>query len=176
MELKESNKIRLFVRVNSNIKNDLNNLIGIRLQKRENVKGSPYLAKFYSSETIIDNVNSVVNNNDQTFSKLVKQIMIDKNITTKDIYKNTLINRKLFSALNVNDDYIPSRETAIMYCLGLKLNYEESKNLMNLAGYAFNEYSNFDRIIKYFIDNGIYNIDKLNDALYYYTRKCLGYK
>lgn len=176
MELKESNKIRLFVRVNSNIKNDLNNLVGIRLKKRENAKGSPYLAKFYSSEAIIDNVNSVVNNNDQTFSKLVKQIMINKNITTKDIYKNTLINRKLFSALNVNDDYIPSRETAIMYCLGLKLNYEESNDLMKMAGYTFNEHSNFDRIIKYFIDNGIYNIDKLNDALYYYTKKCLGYK
>ena len=176
MELKESTKIRLFLRIKGNIKNDLNSLLGVSAKKREKVKGSPYLAKFYSSETIINDVNSVVNNNDQTFSKLVKQIMINKNITTKEIYKNTLINRKLFSALNVNDDYIPSRETAIMYCLALKLNYEESNDLMKMAGYTFNEYSNFDRIIKYFIDNGIYNIDKLNDALYYYTKKCLGYK
>ena len=77
---------------------------------------------------------------------------------SKDIYKNSLINRKLFSALNVNDDYVPSRETAIMYCIALKLSYDESNNLLKTAGYSFYEYSNFDRIIKYFLDNKIYNI------------------
>lgn len=173
MELKESSKIRLFVRVNGNIKNDLDSILDISVKK---VKCSEYSLKASNSEAIIDDINSVVSDDDYTFSKSVKQIMIDKNITTKDIYKNTLINRKLFSALNVNDDYIPSRETAIMYCFGLKLNYVESNKLMKMAGYTFNEYSNFDRIIKYFIDNGIYNIDKLNDALYYYTKKCLGYR
>lgn len=173
MELKESSKIRLFVRVNGNIKNDLDSILDIGVKR---VKCSGYSLKASNSEAIIDDINSVVSNDDYTFSKSVKQIMIDKNITTKDIYKNTLINRKLFSALNVNDNYIPSRETAIMYCLGLKLNYDESNKLMKMAGYTFNEYSSFDRIIKYFIDNGIYNIDKLNDALYYYTKKCLGYR
>ena len=102
--------------------------------------------------------------------------MGEKGLTSKDIYKNSLINRKLFSALNVNDDYIPSRETAIMYCIALKLNYKESIDLMKSAGYSFYEYSNFDMIVKYFLDNKIYNIDKINDALYFYTKKCLGYR
>ena len=102
--------------------------------------------------------------------------MDSKGLTSKDIYKNSLINRKLFSALNVNDEYVPSRETAIMYCIALKLSYDESSNLMKTAGYSFYEYSNFDRVIKYFLDKKIYNIDKINDALYYYTNKCLGYR
>lgn len=178
MELKVSSRKRFFVRVSSDIKEDLGYLeenkvkfASVRKQKacfKESIMYS------YDNACIED---YIVDTSDAlTFSKIVKKIMEDKGITSKDIYKNSLINRKLFSALNVNDDYIPSRETAIMYCIALKLNYEESSNLLKSAGYSFYEYSNFDRVVKYFLDNKIYNIDKINDALYYYTNKCLGYR
>lgn len=177
MELKLSSKKRFFVRVDKNI---------IELFGSANISHSLEKAKCSSralneeitvsydccsiEDYIVDEDNAL------TFSKLVKKIMEDKSITSKDIYKNSLINRKLFSALNVNDDYIPSRETAIMYCIALKLDYDSSVKLMKSAGYSFYEYSNFDMVVKYFLDNKIYNIDKINDALYYYTNKCLGYR
>lgn len=178
MELKLSNKKRFFVRVSKHVKEDLKYL-NRKVRKVE----SNYRGKCsYNETTIMSYENNCIEDyivdesNIPTFSKLVKNIMNEKGMTSKDIYKNSLINRKLFSALNVNDEYIPSRETAIMYCLALKLSYSESERLMKSAGYCFYEYSNFDIIIKYCIDNKIFNIDKVNDALYYYTRKCLGYR
>lgn len=178
MELKLSSKRRYFVKVSEDIKD----LLGER-KENERLKRSSYdclrvkdkaMDFAYFEESIDDYI--IDDSEALTFSKLVKKIMEEKGITSKDIYRNSLINRKLFSALNVNDEYVPSRETAIMYCIALKLNYNESSNLMKTAGYSFYEYSNFDRVIKYFLDNKIYNIDKINDALYYYTNKCLGYR
>lgn len=177
MELKLSSKKRLFIRVDKHIKD----LFGKRRQssKLEKVKckSVDLDEEVFASYDGCLIEEYIVNEKDSlTFSKLVKKTMDEKGISSKDIYKNSLINRKLFSALNVNDDYIPSRETAIMYCIALKLSYEDSVKLMKSAGYSFYEYSNFDQIVKYFLDNKIYNIDKINDALYYYTKKCLGYR
>lgn len=178
MELKLSSKKRYFVKVSKEIKIFLGEVKESKGLERINYKYSSIRTKVmdctYFEESIDDYI--IDDNNAPTFSKLVKKIMEEKGFTSKDIYKNSLINRKLFSALNVNDEYVPSRETAIMYCIALKLNYNESSNLMKTAGYSFYEYSNFDRVIKYFLDNKIYNIDKINDALYYYTNKCLGYR
>ena len=176
MELKLSSKKRFFVKIDKNIKELFgNSKILYSLENTEcRFKMANEKSMICYDSCIEDYI--VDENNVLTFSKLVKKIMCEKGLTSKDIYKNSLINRKLFSALNVNDDYIPSRETAIMYCIALKLNYDESIKLMKSAGYSFYEYSNFDQIIKYFLDKKIYNINKINDALYYYTNKCLGYK
>ena len=178
MELKLSNRKRFFVRVSNDIKNVFGNVE--KSKGREKCSYGYAKAKCEELDCIYleDSIDDYIINDSAvlTFSKLVKKIMNEKGLTSKDIYKNSLINRKLFSALNVNDEYVPSRETAIMYCIALKLSYNESSNLMKTAGYSFYEYSNFDRVIKYFLDNKIYNIDKINDALYYYTNKCLGYR
>lgn len=178
MELKLSNRKRFFVRVSKDIRRflgELDNSKGLKKVSYTSVKSKAMIdGCMYFEEKIEDYI--IDDDNVLTFSKSVKKIMDSKGLTSKDIYKNSLINRKLFSALNVNDEYVPSRETAIMYCIALKLSYDESSNLMKTAGYSFYEYSNFDRVIKYFLDKKIYNIDKINDALYYYTNKCLGYR
>ncbi len=177
MELKLSSKKRFFVRVDKSVKELFGGNKYIRSLKKEKCSSRALNEKITVSYDCCSIEDYIVDeDNALTFSKLVKKIMEDKCITSKDIYKNSLINRKLFSALNVNDDYIPSRETAIMYCIALKLDYDSSVKLMKSAGYSFYEYSNFDMIVKYFLDSKIYNIDKINDALYYYTNKCLGYR
>ena len=180
MEIKVTNRKRFFVKVSKTVKENLSYIFGDK--RRVYKENTAYKGKTVSVESTLLEVEStsiedyIVGAEVPTFSKLVKKIMEEKGMTSKDIYKNSLINRKLFSALNVNDDYIPSRETAIMYCIALNLGYDESVSLLKSAGYSFYEFSNFDRIIKYFLDNKIFNIDKINDALYYYTNKCLGYK
>lgn len=175
MELKLSIRKRFFVRVSDDVKKELGEVSEwVNHKTTFSCKEKNCYEKMAICSTSIKDY--IVEGDSPTFSKLVKEIMDKKGLTSKDIYKNSLINRKLFSALNVNDDYIPSRETSIMYCIALKLNYEESVNLLKSAGYSFYEYSNFDRVVKYFLDNEIYNIDKINDALYFYTKKCLGYR
>ena len=177
MELIEIKKKKWFVRVDKNIKKEIKLLLVPEAKNKSRAKMSFYDSGELSSfsinslgEQIIDESKAL------TFSKLVKKHMEEKNITTKDIYRNSLIDRKLFSALNVNDKYTPTKETAIMYCFALGLNLDESKELLNSAGYALYKFSNFDIVVEYFLKNKIYNIDKLNDALYTYTKKCIGYR
>lgn len=178
MELTTCEKKRFFVRINRNLKRQLKDL----LPGKENVSfGAKGSAKMKASYVMKEESSSLserlIETKDiPTFSKLVKEHMYKKNITSSDIYKNSLIDRKLFSALNVNDNYMPSKETAIMYCLALNLQLDEAMELLSSAGYTLYKYSNFDIIVKYFLENKIYNIDKLNDALYVYTKKCIGYR
>jgi hypothetical protein len=173
MELKTSSKRRFFLEVDKGLKDYFDGLKECSIQYESTATIRQKMMVYdsdYSEIHIVDTTTS------PTFSKLVKKHMEEKNITTKDIYKNSLIDRKLFSSLNVNDNYSPSKETAIMYCFALKLNLDESMELLNSAGYTLYEYSNFDIIVKYFLNNSLYNIDRLNDALYFYTKKCIGYR
>ncbi|CCY07574.1 macro domain protein [Coprobacillus sp. CAG:698] len=51
-------------------------------------------------------------------------------------------------------------------CFGLKLNLEESLDLLDRAGYTLSSTSKRDLIIMSFIMNEKYDISELNDVLY----------
>ena len=58
-------------------------------------------------------------------------------------------------------------------CIGLKLNLEQSRDLLMRAGFAFNPSSKFDLIVERAIENKEYNIYELNIELEYYTKNTL---
>mgnify|MGYP003478226734 FL=1 len=58
-----------------------------------------------------------------------------------------------------------SSDNAIMVAYSLELSFEEMVKFMNFAGKGFRNFSERDKIIKYFFDNKIYDIDELNIAL-----------
>ena len=82
-----------------------------------------------------------------------------------EIYKNADIDRKLFSKIKCNNNYIPKKNTIIKLCLALKLNKNEFNKLLNSAGYCLVT-SKFDQIISYFIENNVYDINIINEYLY----------
>ena len=91
---------------------------------------------------------------------------IDDNLTNVEIYKRANIRRQLFSKIISNKDYQPKKETAIVLALAMHLNLDETKDFLSGAGYALSRGSQRDLVIKFFIENGYYNVLDIDQALY----------
>lgn len=102
-----------------------------------------------------------------------KQVLfgfIDKmGATDSDIYKKAGIDRRHFSKIRSYPDYHPSKNTAIALSLTLKLNKEETDELLSSAGYSLKSNDTFDLIVQFCIEKKRYEIYELNEALDYFS-------
>ena len=91
-----------------------------------------------------------------------------------EIYKKANISKQHFSKIRNNPDYKPTKPTAIALALALELSLEDTKDLIGRAGYALTNSSKFDLIIRFFIEQGNYNVVEINIALYEFDQTLLG--
>lgn len=113
------------------------------------------------------NCNKSMSFNEQLFSYIDESGHKDS-----EIYKKVDIDRKLFSKIRCDKDYIPRRNVIIKLCLALELNRKDFNKLLNSAGYSLS-YCKFDQIISYCLDNKVYDISQINDYLYTYCNASL---
>lgn len=109
----------------------------------------------------------------ETFSQALFRIIREKELSEVETYKAAQIDRKLFSKIRSNDNYVPGRKTAIAFTLALQLDLEESLLFLKTAGITLSHSSKFDLIIEYFIKNEIYDIYEVNKALYDFDQDLL---
>ena len=91
-----------------------------------------------------------------------------------EIYKKANLSKQHFSKIRNNPNYKPTKQTAIALALALELDLEATKDLIGRAGYALSNSSKFDLIIRYFIEQGNYNVVEINMALYEFDQSLLG--
>lgn len=101
----------------------------------------------------------------ETFSTMLLRLIDEKGLKDSEVYKKANIDRRLFSKIRGDEEYVPSKKTAISFCLALQLEMDEAKKLLKTAGYALSEASRFDLIIMYLIENNEYNIHFANIVL-----------
>jgi O-acetyl-ADP-ribose deacetylase (regulator of RNase III) len=115
----------------------------------------------------------VINDIDDTFVISLFKIIEFKQFKEQDVYKRANIDKKLFSKLRSNINYHPNKNTSISLCIALELNLDETKDLLIKAGYALSYSIKFDIIVRYFIENKIYDIYELDQVLFKFTSKTL---
>jgi hypothetical protein len=99
------------------------------------------------------------------FRDLLFKFIDDNNQVDAEVYKKALLDRRLFSKIRSNEDYHPNKKTVIALLLALKLELEQSLQLLKAAGYSLSESSVFDLVIVYCVTHEIYDLDKVNEIL-----------
>jgi len=90
------------------------------------------------------------------------------------IYKKANLSKQHFSKIRNNPHYRPTKATALALAVALELDLDETRDLIGRAGYALTNSSKFDLIIRYFIQQGNYNIMEINLALFEHDQLLLG--
>ena len=101
-----------------------------------------------------------------SFYECLSKHLNNKGMSEPDLYNAVGISRQTFYKIKYEEGYIPRRRTVFYFILILQLNSLQANELLSLAGYQFNPMSNVEQYIKYCIENGLYNIDEINDYLY----------
>ncbi len=110
-------------------------------------------------------IDKVLDQKEESFSTRLLRLIDEKGLKDSAVYKSANIDRRLFSRIRSNEDYMPSKKTAISFCLALQLEMDETKKLLETAGYTLSASSRFDLIIMYLIENSEYNIHFANLVL-----------
>ena len=95
------------------------------------------------------------------------------NLKNSDVYKDALVDKKIFSKMKNNPQYRPTKLTAMCLCVGARLNLDESKDLLARAGYAFSPSDMTDVIFSFFIENEIYDMIEIDVQLEEHDLPCI---
>ena len=119
-------------------------------------------------------LKALLNQADAGFTETLLKLIDKTGKKDSEIYKKANLSKQHFSKIRNNPNYKPTKQTAIALALALELDLEATKDLIGRAGYALSNSSKFDLIIRYFIEQGNYNVVEINIALYEFDQSLLG--
>ena len=137
---------------------------------QESVSCAPMMAPAPKASSLAD----LLKQEDAGFTETLLKRIDETGKKDSQIYKKALLSKQHFSKIRNKADYKPTKATAISLALALELNLEETKDLIGRAGYALTNSSKFDLIIRYFIEQGNYNLVEINTVLYEFDQPLLG--
>ena len=111
---------------------------------------------------------------DKGFTQKLLELIDASGRKDSEIYKRANLSKQHFSKIRNNPAYNPTKPTAVALAMALELDLEQTRDLIGRAGYALTDSSKFDLIIRYFIEQGNYNVIEVNLALYEFDQRLLG--
>lgn len=120
-----------------------------------------FLEELRSSRSLED----IVSQPEESFSRMLFRLIRERGADEVDTYKKAHIDRKLFSKIRSNDEYRPKKGTALSFALALKLSLDDTLDLLGKAGYTLSHSSKSDLIVEYLIEEHVYDIFEINEAL-----------
>ncbi len=137
-------------------------------ERRESAYSVPYSPKQQSLDDVIKRM-------DETFAEMLLRLIDERGLKDPDVYKKANVTKQTFSKIRNNNQYTPTKQTAVAFAIALQLNLDETKDLLLKSGFALSNSSYFDVIISYFIESKCYDVNEINSVLFHYNEKSLGY-
>lgn len=117
-----------------------------------------------------ENLNKFLSQNKtKSFRELLFSYIDRSGLKDSDVYRKAGIDRRLFSKVRCNDNYVLCKENILKLCMTLRLNLSDTSKLLESAGYSLSTTSNYDLILRYCIVNKIYDIDTVWGYLFDYS-------
>lgn len=147
---------------------------------RKSEKRAEYAAPYMSSEVPCGSAAGVslheyMKSLDKPFALRLFDLIDSRGMTDVECYKKANVDKKTFSKIKCHPEkYRPSKQTAVAFAIALRLNLDETQELLASAGLTLSRSFVFDKIIRYFIQKGIYDIYEINEALFEFDQVLLG--
>lgn len=111
---------------------------------------------------------------DWGFSRQLLALIDARGLTDAQVYRKAGLTRQHFSKIRSNPGYQPRKQTVLALAFALELTLPETRDLLSRAGFALNPSSIDDAICTWYLERHMFDIDRVNQALYAYDRRLLG--
>jgi len=125
-------------------------------------------------EVIIRKLKNKIGLAGSFFSDYLFKLIKQKNLSEVDVYKAAHLDRRVFSKIRNERNYMPAKKTVLAIAFAMKLDFKETNTLLARAGYFLSSGRKEDVIAAYFIENQIYDLFLINEVLDYYECPLLG--
>lgn len=119
-------------------------------------------------------LNRLLKNLDASFSTTLLRMIDERGLKDSEVYKRANMSRQHFSKIRGKRSYQPKKHTVLALAVALELPLDETRLLLERAGFALTHADKRDVIVEYFIEQGIYDIYEINLALYAFDQPLLG--
>ena len=118
-----------------------------------------------STMSVNRNIDNLMNQLEETFSQRLLRMIDERGITDSEAYTKAYVDRRHFSKIRKDVNYVPNKKTVLAFTIALELSLDEAKDLLASAGFALSRSSKTDIIVAYFLQNKIYDMFEINDVL-----------
>lgn len=119
-------------------------------------------------------LEDLLENMGESFTQMLLRLIDERGMTDPQVYHRANIDRKLFSKIRKNVHYSPNKRTVVALALALELTVEETTELLKTAGFSLSNSSRADLIIRFSLENQIYDVMQVNELLFHYEEPLLG--
>ena len=122
--------------------------------------------KTYIPDLVPAKIEPLIKELEPTFSERLMELIRERKLDEVEVYKKADIDRRVFSKIRSFSDYRPTKDTAILLCMSMKLSLEETQDLLGRASLALSRCNKQDIIAEYFFKNEIYDVRLYKEVLY----------
>ena len=117
-----------------------------------------------------EDIDYLISRREESFSKRLLRMMQEKGLDEAETYKKAFVDRRHFSKIKNDTDYKPTKKTVLAFAIAMELSVDDTKDLLNSAGFSLSNSSKFDLIVQYFLQHEIYDMFEINDVLYHFDQ------